>query len=137
MTISGMAAPGRSTGEAMDEMERLATALPEGFAYEWTGISFEEKQSGGQIGLLLALSFLVVFLLLSALYESWAIPISVLLVVPLGVLGSVLFTMIRGLSADVYFNVGLITIIRSEEHTSELQSLMRNSYAVLCLKKKK
>ncbi|HEY9578876.1 MAG TPA: efflux RND transporter permease subunit [Rhizorhapis sp.] len=111
MTISGMAAPGRSTGEAMDEMERLATALPEGFAYEWTGISFEEKQSGGQIGLLLALSFLVVFLLLSALYESWAIPISVLLVVPLGVLGSVLFTMIRGLSADVYFNVGLITII--------------------------
>src|SRR3546814_12578376 len=94
----------------MDEMERLATALPEGFAYEWTGISFEEKQSGGQIGLLLALSFLVVFLLLSALYESWAIPISVLLVVPLGVLGSVLFTMIRGLSADVYFNVGLITI---------------------------
>src|SRR3546814_2699010 len=89
MTISGMAAPGRSTGEAMDEMERLATALPEGFAYEWTGISFEEKQSGGQIGLLLALYFLVVFLLLSALYESWAIPISVLLVVPLGVLGSV------------------------------------------------
>src|SRR3546814_3651159 len=131
MTISGMAAPGRSTGEAMDEMERLATALPEGFAYEWTGISFEEKQSGGQIGLLLALSFLVVFLLLSALYESWAIPISVLLVVPLGVLGSVLFTMIRGLSADVYFNVG-----RSEEHTSELQSLMRISYAVFCLKKK-
>src|SRR3546814_1143448 len=94
----------------MDEMERLATALPEGFAYEWTGISFEEKQSGGQIGLLLALSFLVVFLLLSALYESWAIPISVLLVVPLGV--------------------------RSEEHTSELQSLMRISYAVFCLNKK-
>ena len=111
MTISGMAAPGRSTGEAMDVMEKLAADLPEGFAYEWTGISYEEKQSGGQIGLLLGLSFLVVFLLLSALYESWAIPVSVLLVVPLGVLGSILFTMMRGLSADVYFNVGLITII--------------------------
>src|SRR3546814_16764217 len=97
MTISGMAAPGRSTGEAMDEMERLATALPEGFAYEWTGISFEEKHSGGQIGLLLALSFLVVFLLLSALYESWAIPISLMPIVPLGVLGSVLFIHVQGL----------------------------------------
>ena len=111
MTISGMGAPGRSTGEAMAEMERLASQLPEGFAYEWTGTSFEEKQSGGQIGLLLGLSFLVVFLLLAALYESWAIPVSVLLVVPLGVLGSILFTSMRGLSADVYFNVGLITII--------------------------
>jgi multidrug efflux pump len=111
MTISGMPVPGRSTGEAMNEMERLAANLPDGFAYAWTGISYEEKQSGGQIGLLLGLSFIVVFLLLSALYESWAIPVSVLLVVPLGVLGSVLFTMMRGLSADVYFNVGLITII--------------------------
>jgi multidrug efflux pump len=110
-TISGMPSAGHSTGEAMDEMERLAAELPDGFAYEWTGISYEEKQSGGQIGLLLGLSFLVVFLLLSALYESWAIPVSVLLVVPLGVLGSILFTMMRGLSADVYFNVGLITII--------------------------
>lgn len=111
MTISGMPVPGRSTGEAMNEMERLAASLPEGFAYEWTGISYEEKQSGGQIGMLLGLSFVVVFLLLAALYESWAIPVSVLLVVPLGVLGSILFTMMRGLSADVYFNVGLITII--------------------------
>ncbi|HWJ68600.1 MAG TPA: efflux RND transporter permease subunit [Sphingobium sp.] len=111
LTISGMPVPGRSTGEAMSEMERLAASLPAGFAYEWTGISFEEKQSGGQIGMLLGLSFVVVFLLLAALYESWAIPVSVLLVVPLGVLGSILFTMMRGLSADVYFNVGLITII--------------------------
>jgi multidrug efflux pump len=110
-TISGMAAPGRSTGEAIAEMERLAAALPEGFAYDWTGVSFEEKQSGGQIGMLLGLSFLVVFLLLAALYESWSIPVSVMLVVPLGVLGSILLTMVRGLSADVYFNVGLITII--------------------------
>ena len=111
MTISGAAAPGRSTGEAMNEMERLAADLPAGFAFEWTGVSYEEKQSGGQIGVLLGLSLIVVFLLLAALYESWAVPVAVLLVVPLGVLGSILFTMMRGLSADVYFNVGLITII--------------------------
>ena len=85
--------------------------LPEGFGYEWTGISFEEKQSAGQIGALLGLSLVVVFLLLAALYESWTVPVAVLLVVPLGVLGSVLLSMFRGLSADVYFNVGLITII--------------------------
>ncbi|WP_129793448.1 efflux RND transporter permease subunit [Sphingosinicella sp. CPCC 101087] len=111
MTISGQAAPGRSTGEAMEEMERLAADLPEGFAFEWTGISYEEQQAAGQVGMLLGLSLLVVFLLLAALYESWAIPVSVLLVVPLGVLGAILLTMARGLSADVYFNVGLITII--------------------------
>jgi len=110
-TISGTPAPGQSTGQAMAEMERIAKALPSGFTYEWTGISYEEKQAGGQIGLLLGLSLVVVFLLLAALYESWAIPVAVLLVVPLGVLGSVLFSMLRGLSADVYFNVGLITII--------------------------
>jgi len=111
MTISGMAAPGRATGEAMAEMERLAKELPEGFSFEWTGISFEEQQASGQVGMLLGLSLVVVFLLLAALYESWTVPISVLLVVPLGVLGSVLFSMFRGLPADVYFNVGLITII--------------------------
>jgi multidrug efflux pump len=111
MTISGEPAPGQSTGEAMAEMERLAETLPTGFAFEWTGISYEEKQSAGQIGLLLGLSLVVVFLLLAALYESWAVPVSVLLVVPLGVLGAVLFSMFRGLSADIYFNVGLITII--------------------------
>jgi multidrug efflux pump len=111
MTISGQAAPGRSTGEAMAEMERLAQQLPPGFGNEWTGISYEEKQSAGQIGLLLGLSLLVVFLLLSALYESWSVPIAVLMVVPLGVLGAVLFSMVRGLSADIYFNVGLVTII--------------------------
>jgi multidrug efflux pump len=110
-TISGMAAPGRSTGEAMAEMERLAKSLPPGFGYDWTGLSFEEKQTAGQIVVLMGVSLVVVFLLLAALYESWAVPIAVLLVVPLGVLGSVLFTMLRGLSADVYFNVGLITII--------------------------
>ena len=111
MTISGTPAPGRSTGEAMAEMERLAQQLPPGFGYEWTGVSYEEQQSSGQIGSLLGLSLVVVFLLLAALYESWAVPIAVLLVVPLGVLGAVLFSMLRGLNADVYFNVGLITII--------------------------
>jgi multidrug efflux pump len=111
MTISGSPAMGRSTGEAMAEMERLASQLPEGFGYEWTGISYEEQQAAGQVGALLGLSIVVVFLLLAALYESWTVPLAVLLVVPLGVLGAVLFTMLRGLPADVYFNVGLIAII--------------------------
>jgi multidrug efflux pump len=111
MNISGMAAPGRSTGEAMAEMERLARDLPDGFGFDWTGLSFEEQQSSGQIVSLMGVSLVVVFLLLAALYESWTVPLSVLLVVPLGVLGSILLTMLRGLSADVYFNVGLITII--------------------------
>lgn len=111
MTLSGMAAPGESSGAALEEMERLASQLPQGISYEWTGISYEEKQAGGQIGLLFGLSFVVVFLVLAALYESWAVPLAVLLIVPMGVLGVVLFTMLRGLSADVYFNVGMVTII--------------------------
>jgi multidrug efflux pump len=111
MTLSGMAAPGESSGAALAEMEQLASQLPAGIGYEWTGISYEEKQAGGQIGLLLGLSVVVVFLVLAALYESWAVPLAVLLIVPMGVLGAVLFSMLRGLSADVYFNVGLITII--------------------------
>lgn len=110
-TISGMPAPGFSTGEAMAEMAKLSAQLPEGFDYEWTGLSYEEQQSAGQVGTLMALSLLVVFLLLAALYESWSIPLSVLLVVPLGVLGAVLFSLMRGLPADIYFNVGLVTII--------------------------
>ena len=111
MTLAGMAAPGHSTGEAMAEMERLAAQLPEGFSFAWTGISHEEKQLAGQDTLLLGLSLVIVFLVLAALYESWSIPVAVLLVVPLGILGSILFTTLRGLSADVYFNVGIITII--------------------------
>ncbi|MBI1402284.1 MAG: multidrug efflux RND transporter permease subunit [Porphyrobacter sp.] len=111
MTLSGSAAPGQSSGAALAELERLAKKLPQGIGFEWTGISYQEKQSSGQIGLLLGLSFVVVFLVLAALYESWAVPLAVLLIVPLGVLGAVLLSMLRGLSADVYFNVGLITII--------------------------
>jgi multidrug efflux pump len=112
ITLSGQAAPGQSSGAALAEMERIAGKVLTGnLSYEWTGTAYEEKQAGGQIGLLLGLSVVVVFLLLAALYESWPIPLAVLLVVPFGVLGAVIFTMLRGLSADVYFNVGLITII--------------------------
>ena len=112
ITLSGQAAPGQSSGAALVEMERIASKVLTGdMSYEWTGTAFEEKQAGGQIGLLLGLSVVVVFLLLAALYESWPIPLAVLLVVPFGVLGAVVFTMLRGLAADVYFNVGLITII--------------------------
>ncbi len=111
MTLSGNAAPGHSTGEAMRAMEELAAQLPAGFAYEWSDASFQEQQASGQVGLLLGLSLLVVLMVLAALYESWTVPIAVLLVVPFGALGAVLFAMFRGLPADVYFNVGLVTII--------------------------
>jgi multidrug efflux pump len=109
--LSGDAAQGRSTGEAMDEMERLAKQLPAGFGYEWTGQSFEEKTSGSQAPALFALSLLAVFLVLAALYESTSIPLSVILVVPLGVLGALLGATLRGMPNDVYFKVGLIAII--------------------------
>jgi multidrug efflux pump len=112
LTLSGAAAPGKSSGAALAEMEAIADrVLPSGFGYEWTGIAFEEKQAGAQVAMLLALSLLIVFLVLAALYESWPIPLSVLLGVPVGVMGAVIFTLLRGLSADIYFNVGLITII--------------------------
>ncbi|MDP1968926.1 MAG: efflux RND transporter permease subunit [Burkholderiaceae bacterium] len=111
MRISGEAAPGRSTGEAMDEMERLAAQLPSGFAFEWTGLSREEKLSGSQAVILLAFSLLAVFLCLAALYESWTIPLAVILVVPLGILGALLGANLRDFPNDVYFKVGLITII--------------------------
>ncbi|MBC8722200.1 multidrug efflux RND transporter permease subunit [Paraburkholderia sp. 31.1] len=111
-TLSGQAAPGRSSGAAIAEMERIASHVLTGnLTYEWTGTALEEKQASGQIGMLLGLSLVVVFLLLAALYESWAIPVAVLLIIPFGVIGAVLLTMLRGLSADVYFNIGLVTII--------------------------
>lgn len=111
INIQGAGAPGVSSGEAMDIMEELAAQLPPGFGFEWTGLSFQERQSGAQAPLLYALSILVVFLCLAALYESWSVPISVMLVVPLGVLGAVVFASLRGLSNDVYFQVGLLTTI--------------------------
>jgi len=111
MRIGGSAAPGFSTGDAMDEMERLSTQLPEGFAFEWTGLSREEKIAGSQAVVLYGFAILAVFLCLAALYESWSIPLSVILVVPVGVLGVLLATALRGYANDVYFQVGLITII--------------------------
>ncbi|MBR0933313.1 multidrug efflux RND transporter permease subunit [Bradyrhizobium jicamae] len=109
--ISGEARPGFTSGDAISEMERLADKLPRGFGYEWTGQSLQEKLSGSQAPFLLALSVLVVFLLLAALYESWTVPLAVLLTIPLGILGAVVAATLRGLSNDVYFTVGLITII--------------------------
>jgi multidrug efflux pump len=109
--ISGAPAPGNSTGVAMAEMERLAAQLPQGFGYEWTGQSREEKLAGSQAMILYGFAILAVFLCLAALYESWSIPLSVILVVPLGVLGVLLATLLRSYSNDVYFQVGLITII--------------------------
>src|SRR5699024_7292840 len=118
-------------------MERLFGELPSGFGYEWTGLSYQEQEAAGQTVILMALSVLVVFMVLSALYESWAIPLSVLLAVPLGMLGVVGMVTLKGMANDVYFQVGMITVIglaaknailivefakdRSEEHTSELQ----------------
>jgi len=111
MKLAGQAAPGHSSGEAMQEMERLVGQLPPGFGFEWTGQSREEKISGAQMPMLMALSLLAVFLVLAALYESTSIPLSVMLVVPLGVLGALLGVTLRGMPNDVYFKVGLITII--------------------------
>ncbi|MFJ3050272.1 multidrug efflux RND transporter permease subunit [Pseudomonas nitroreducens] len=109
--IAGDAAPGVSTGEAMAEMQRLASELPAGIGYEWTGLSYQEKVASGQASQLFALAILVVFLLLVALYESWAVPLSVMLIVPIGALGAVLAVTVTGLPNDVYFKVGLITVI--------------------------
>lgn len=111
MRISGAAAPGYSSGAAMEEMERLAGQLPAGFGFEWTGQSREEKLAGAQALILYGFAILAVFLCLAALYESWSIPMAVILVVPLGVLGVLLATLLRGYANDVYFQVGLITII--------------------------
>jgi multidrug efflux pump len=111
MRLAGDAAPGYSTGDAMAEMERLAAQLPPGFGFEWTGLSREEKLSGAQAFILLGFSLLAVFLCLAALYESWSIPLAVILVVPLGIIGALIGANLRGMANDVYFKVGLITII--------------------------
>src|SRR6266568_2742523 len=109
--FAGAPVPGKSTGEAMDAMEAMVRQLPSGIGLEWTGQSYEERLSGSQAPMLYSLSLLVVFLCLAALYESWPIPLSVILVVPLGVLGALLATKLRGLPNDVYFKVGLLTIV--------------------------
>jgi multidrug efflux pump len=111
MEILGEAAPGKSTGEAMNLMETMASKLPSGIGYDWTGMSYQERLSGNQAPALYAISLIVVFLCLAALYESWSIPFSVMLVVPLGVIGALLAASLRGLNNDVYFQVGLLTTI--------------------------
>ena len=111
MEILGSPAPGYSSGQAMAEVEALAKKLPAGVGISWTGLSFEERLSGSQAPALYAISLLMVFLCLAALYESWSIPIAVMLVVPLGIIGALMATSLRGLSNDVYFQVGLLTTI--------------------------
>jgi multidrug efflux pump len=111
MNIQGNAGPGFSTGDAMNTMEQLASELPGGFGFEWTGLSYQEREAGSQAPALYALSLIVVFLCLAALYESWSIPFSVMLVVPLGIVGAVLAANFRGLNNDVFFQVGLLTTI--------------------------
>ncbi len=111
VNIQGGAVPGVSTGTAMNEMERMIKELPDGIDYAWSGISFEEKTSGSQTLVLYAISLMVVFLSLAALYESWSIPFSVILVVPFGIVGAIVASMLGGMSNDVYFQVGLLTTI--------------------------
>lgn len=111
MEILGEPAPGYSSGTAMAAMERLASQLPSGIGYEWTGMSYQERISGNQAPMLYAVSLVVVFLCLAALYESWSIPVAVMMVVPLGIVGALLATTLRGLSNDVYFKVGLLTTV--------------------------
>ena len=109
MGISGSAAPGMSSGQAMAIMEKLSKNLPKGFSYDWTDISYQERQTGSQTTTLYVISLIVVFLSLAALYESWTVPISILFVIPLGIIGTVYATMFRGLDNDIYFIVGLLT----------------------------
>jgi multidrug efflux pump len=108
LEIQGQTAPGVSSGVGLEKMEALVKKLPPGFGMEWTGLSYEERGAGSQTPLLFSLSFIVVFLSLAALYESWSVPVAVLLVVPLGIIGAVLAVTLRGMSNDVFFQVGLL-----------------------------
>ncbi len=111
MNIQGEAAPGRSTGEAMIAMEELAAKLPAGIGYEWTGISYQQRMSESQAGILYAFSVIVIFLVLAALYESWTVPISIVLALPLGIVGSIIASSAFGMANDVYFQIGLLTVL--------------------------
>ncbi|MFA5265405.1 MAG: efflux RND transporter permease subunit, partial [Opitutaceae bacterium] len=111
INITGEPAPGRSSGEAMQEMENLIKKLPEGVGMDWTGLSYQERQAGGQTGPLYAFSVFVIFLCLAALYESWPIPISVLLTLPLGAIGGVIASSLMGLPNDIYFQIGLLATL--------------------------
>jgi len=111
MNIWGEPTQGRSSGEAMNAFEEIVAKLPQGFGFDWSGLSYQERQASSQTGLLYSFSVLVIFLCLAALYESWPIPIAILLVLPLGVIGGVIASTMRGLSNDVYFQIGLLTTL--------------------------
>ncbi len=111
LNIWGQPAPGKSSGDAMQAMEEIVKKLPQGIGFDWTGLSYQERMASSQAPLLYAFSMIVIFLCLAALYESWTVPISILLVLPLGLIGGVLATMMRGLSNDVYFQIGLLTTL--------------------------
>jgi HAE1 family hydrophobic/amphiphilic exporter-1 len=111
MNIQGEPGPGYSTGDAMKAMEEIVRKLPTGASYEWTGLSYQQRMSESQAGLLYAFSILVIFLVLAALYESWTVPITVLLALPLGVIGGVVASSTRGMANDVYFQIGLLTVL--------------------------
>jgi HAE1 family hydrophobic/amphiphilic exporter-1 len=111
LSIWGQAPPGRSSGEAMQAMEEIASKLPKGFGFDWTGLSYQERMATSQAPLLFAFSIIVIFLCLAALYESWTVPITILLALPLGVIGGVAASSLRGLHNDVYFQIGLLTVL--------------------------
>jgi len=111
INIWGEPAPGRSTGEAMQAMEEAVAKLPQGFGFDWTGLSYQERMSGSQAPLLYAFSVFVIFLCLAALYESWTIPIAILMVLPLGVIGGIIASSLRGMANDVYFQIALLTTL--------------------------
>jgi HAE1 family hydrophobic/amphiphilic exporter-1 len=111
INIWGEPSPGKSSGDAMQAMEELVKKLPEGIGFDWNGLSYQEREAGTQAAPLYAFSILVIFLCLAALYESWTIPVSILLVLPLGVIGGVIATGVRGLANDVYFQIGLLTTL--------------------------
>jgi multidrug efflux pump len=111
INIWGEAAPGRSSGEAMKAMEEIASKLPQGIGFDWTGLSYQERMAGSQAPILYAFSILVIFLCLAALYESWPIPISILMALPLGAIGGVIGSTMKGMPSDVYFQIGLLTTL--------------------------
>jgi len=111
MNIWGEPAPGRSSGDAMEAMEAIVGKLPHGIGYDWTGLSYQERQASSQTGLLYTFSILVMFLFLAALYGKWDVPISVLLILPLGVVGGFIASNLRGLPSDVYFQIGLLNTL--------------------------